>query len=189
MAAPLDANARREALELVAEGHSDSEVAARIGCSRQTIGRLRRRAVAPDRTSKGRIIQARVTPQEAEAFAAIVEDAGTTTSEMLRRMIRLSSGVADFRAAEVEELGRASRELNALARNLVQLLRLAHAGKLRWNARDATAVERLAGRTEEVARAVQALRAASMRGAFVRTELIGATLVDESASPKAIADG
>jgi type VI protein secretion system component VasF len=190
MAARLGADERRKVLDLASEGLSDIEIARRIGCSRQTVARVRQRAVASDRTSKGRIIQARVTPEEAEAFAAMVDEADTTTSEMLRRMIRLSAGVADFRADELEELGRTSRELNAMARNLVQVLRLGHAGKLRWNARDAALVERLSVRTEEVARAVQALRAASMRGAFVRTELVGATLGDGGERAKEVeADG
>ena len=179
MAVRLGTNDRQEVLDLASAGHSDAEIARRCDCSRQTVARIRQRAVASDRTSKGRIIQARVTPQEADAFATMVDEAGTTTSDMLRRMIRLSAGVADFRTDELEELGRTSRELNALARNLVQLLRLGHVGKLRWNARDAALIGRLSERTEEVARAVQALRAASMRGAFVRTELIGATLADD----------
>ncbi|UWQ19734.1 helix-turn-helix domain-containing protein [Jannaschia sp. M317] len=186
MAARLGKDDRQKVLNLASEGHSDAEIARRYGCSRQTVARIRQCAVASDRTSKGRIIQARVTPQEADAFATMVDEAGTTTSDMLRRMIRLSAGVADFRADELEELGRTSRELNALARNLVQLLRLGHVGKLRWNARDAALVGRLSERTEEVARAVQALRAASMRGAFVRTELIGATLPEDSRRPNGV---
>jgi hypothetical protein len=83
-------------------------------------------------------------------------------------MIRLSSGIVAFRRDEVTALKASANQLNALARNLVQMLKLAHAGKLRWNARDAAMVGRLADRAEEVARAVQALRAASLRGSFVR---------------------
>ncbi len=105
---------------------------------------------------------------EAEAFEALVAETGMTTSGLLRHMIRLSSGIVAFRRDEVTALKASANQLNALARNLVQMLKLAHAGKLRWNARDAAMVGRLADRAEEVARAVQALRAASLRGSFVR---------------------
>lgn len=168
MSKRLSTTARQEVLRLAAEGVGDVEIAARVGCSKPTVIRIRARGVVTDRTTKGRILQVRVSAREAEAFEALVAETGMTTSGLLRHLIRLSSGLVAFRRDEITALKASSNQLNALARNLVQILKLAHAGKLRWNARDAALVGRLADRAEEVARAVQALRAASMRRAFVQ---------------------
>ena len=168
MSKRLSTIARQEVLRLAAQGLGDGEIAVRVGCSRPTVARVRARGVVADRTTKGRVLQVRVSAREAEAFEALVAETGMTTSGLLRHMIRLSSGIVAFRRDEVTALKASANQLNALARNLVQMLKLAHAGKLRWNARDAALVGRLADRAEEVALAVQALRAASLRGAFVR---------------------
>lgn len=154
-------------MKLVAVGLSDGVVATKFGCSRSTIRQLRGRDASPDRVARDRVLQTRVSAAEAAAFETIVADAGTTASKMLRQMIRLSAGAAEFRTDELAELRTTTTQLNALARNLVQILKLGHAGRLHWNARDAAQVERLLVRTEAVSRSVQAMRAASMRGAFV----------------------
>ena len=160
MSKRLSTIARQEVLRLAAQGLGDGEIAVRVGCSRPTVARVRARGVVTDRTTKGRVLQVRVSAREAEAFEVLVAETGMTTSGLLRHMIRLSSGIVAFRRDEVTALKASANQLNALARNLVQMLKLAHAGKLRWNARDAAMVGRLADRAEEVARAVQALRAA-----------------------------
>ncbi|MEQ8924139.1 MAG: helix-turn-helix domain-containing protein [Marinovum algicola] len=164
----LSSTDRQDILRLATEGLSNAEIAGRVGCSPRSVARIRARRAAVDRTTRGRILQVRVSAQEAEAFEALVAEAGLTTSGMLRHMIRVSAGVVAFRRDEVEVLRASSNQLNALARNLVQVLKLARAGKLTWNKRDAALVARLVNRTEEVARAVQGLRSASLRGSFVR---------------------
>ena len=163
----LSTKARQEILRCAALGLSDAEIGMQVGCSRTTVARVRRRGLVNDRTTRGRVLQVRISPREAEAFEALVAEAGMTNSGMLRHLIRMSAGVVAFRRDEVETLRTSGNQLNALARNLVQMLKLARAGKLRWNARDAALVGRLTDRTEEVAGAVEALRAASLRGAFV----------------------
>ena len=174
----LSTQEKQEILRLAADGLTDAAVAGQIGCSRTSVARVRSRGMATDRTTKGRILQARVSQREAEAFEALVTEAGMSASGMLRHMIRLSAGVVAFRRDEVEALRQSSNQLNALARNLVQMLQLARAGKLRWNARDGALVTRLVDRTEDVARAVQALRAASLRGAFVEVASVGGDIAE-----------
>lgn len=150
-------------------GLKDAEVALKAGCSRQTVARLRKEGIVTDRTTKGRVYQVRVSKREADAFDELLRQQDMSASEMLRRMIRLAEGVVDFRAEEVAALHQSSNQLNALARNLVQMLQLAHVGKLKWNARDSRLVAQLADRTEQVARATQSLKAAAMRGAFTKS--------------------
>ena len=90
----------------------------------------------------------------------------------------MAGGVVDFRAEEIAALHQSGNQLNAMARNLVQILQLARAGRLTWNARDSKLVAQLVDRTEEVARATQALKAAAMRSAFVQSADIAKGLVD-----------
>jgi hypothetical protein len=78
----------------------------------------------------------------------------------------MSADIVDLRSDELAALRESGNQLNALARNLVQMLQLARAGRLKWNARDSRLVEDLAMRTEAVARAMQAFRAAGGRRAF-----------------------
>ena len=163
---------------LAGTGLTDAVIAEKCGCARQTVSRVRAAGSAPDRTTKGRILQVRISRKEAEAFEEVLLAQGMTASEALRRMIRTAEGVVDFRAEEVAALHQSGNQLNAMARNLVQLLHLARAGKLKWNARDGKLVAELADRTEEVARATQALKAAAMRGAFVRSADIARGLGD-----------
>ncbi len=56
------------------------------------------------RTTKGRVLQGRVSAREAEAFEALVTETGMTTSGLLWHMIRLSSGMVAFRRDEVAAL-------------------------------------------------------------------------------------
>ena len=174
----LSHETKDEIRRLAGTGLTDAEIAGHCGCARQTVSRVRRSAAAPDRTTKGRILQVRVSQREAEAFEAVLRAHGMTASEALRRMIRMAEGVVDFRAEEVAALHQSGNQLNAMARNLVQMLQLAHSGRLKWNARDAKLVAQLADRTEEVARATQALKAAALRGAFVRSAEIARGLGD-----------
>ena len=165
----LPLSIKHEVQRLLREGLTDAEVAIKASCARQTVTRIRTDGIATDRTTKGRVFQVRVSQKEAEAFEALLAEQDMTASEVLRRMIRMAEGVVDFRAAEVAELHQASTQLNAMARNLVQMLQLGHVGKLRWNARDSKLVAQLADRTEEVARAVQTMKAAAQRNAFTRS--------------------
>lgn len=173
----LPLSMKHEVQRLLREGQTDTEVAAKAGCARQTVARIRTDGIATDRTTKGRVLQVRVSQKEAEAFETLLAEQNMTASEVLRRMIRMAEGVVDFRGAEVAELHQASTQLNAMARNLVQMLQLGHVGKLRWNARDNKLVAQLADRTEEVARAVQAMKAAAQRSAFTRSADLARGLV------------
>lgn len=169
---------KQEIWRLAQTGLTDADVAVKCGCARQTVARIRTRGVAADRTTKGRILQVRVSQNEADAFSALLREQDMTASEALRRMIRMAEGVVDFRADEVEALRQSGNQMNAMARNLVQILQLARAGRLTWNARDSKLVSQLLDRTEEVARATQALKAAAMRGAFVQAKDIAQGLSD-----------
>lgn len=173
MSKRLNFKAKQEILRLVSERVSDTEIARRMGCSRQTVARVRQRGVAEDTTTKGKIYQARVSRKEAEAFENLLKQEGTTASKMLRRMIRLSVGVVDFRQDEIAALSEASNQMNALARNVVPLLQLARSGKLKWNRRDAELMNALMDRTETVARELQTLKGAAMRGAFISADALG----------------
>lgn len=174
----LSYKAKQEILRLAQSGLNDAVVAEKCGCARQTVSRIRTVGVAPDRTTKGRILQVRVSQNEAVAFEDLLREQDMTASEALRRMIRMAEGVVDFRADEVAALHQSGNQLNAMARNLVQIMQLARAGRLNWNARDSKLVSQLLDRTEEVARATQALKAAAMRGAFVKSAEIAKGLSD-----------
>ena len=165
----LSHQVKQEIWQLSQTDLSDVQIAEKCGCARQTVSRIRTGGVAPDRTTKGRILQVRVSQKEAEAFEELLRQQGMTASEALRRMIRMSEGVVDFRADEVAALHESGNQLNAMARNLVQIMQLARAGRLSWNVRDSKLIAQLVDRTEEVARATQALKAAAMRGAFVKS--------------------
>lgn len=174
----LPLSIKHDVQRLLREGLTDAEAAAKAGCARQTVARIRTDGIATDRTTKGRVFQVRVSQREADAFEVLLSEHDMTASEVLRRMIRMAEGVVDFRAEEVAGLHQASTQLNAMARNLVQILQLGHVGKLRWNARDSKLVAQLADRTEEVARAIQTLKAAAMRGAFTRSADLARGLVN-----------
>ncbi|CAM4381237.1 helix-turn-helix domain-containing protein [Palleronia rufa] len=161
---------KQDILRLVAEGRKDAEVADIVGCSRPTVSRLRRRGISTDRTTRGRVLQVRVSQREADAFDAVLDAEDMSASEMLRRLMRLSAGLADFRREEIDALRQSSNQMNALARNLVQMLQLARAGRLRWNRRDGELVVRLLDRVEDVARDLQVVKAAGARGAVRRVE-------------------
>ena len=169
---------KQDIWRLAGMGLTDAAIAQKCGCARQTVSRVRAGEGAPDRTTKGRILQVRVSQREADAFAALLREQSMTASEALRRMIRMAGGVVDFRAEEIAALHQSGNQLNAMARNLVQMLQLARAGRLTWNARDSKLVAQLVDRTEEVARATQALKAAAMRSAFVQSADIAKGLVD-----------
>jgi len=172
----LNFKAKLEILRLVSEHGSDAEIARRMGCSRQSVSRVRQAGVVKDRTTRGKILQVRISQAEAEAFEALLKQEDMTISGMLRRMIRSSIGVVDFGKPEVAALHEASNQMNALARNVVPLLQLARAGRLKWNKRDADLMRRLMDRTEIVARELQALKAAAKRGAFTKTDVLGVGL-------------
>ena len=157
---------RQDALRLILAGAKDDEIAAEIGCSSRTVARIRARGTVTDRTTKGRVYRVRVSQREAEAFEQVLAEQGITASEALRRMMRMSADIVDLRSDELAALRESGNQLNALARNLVQMLQLARAGRLQWNARDSRLVEDLATRTEAVARAMQVFRAAGGRRAF-----------------------
>jgi GAF domain-containing protein len=75
-------------------------------------------------------------------------------------------------------LRQVSRELNALARNLVGLLQLGRSDRLQWQQRDAALVETLASRVEVLARALQTYRAAGDKNAFVKVSDLPAFVSD-----------
>ena len=173
MSKRLNFKTKLEILRLVSERISDAEIARRMGCSRQTVSRTRQAGVVKDRTTRGKILQVRISQAEAEAFEALLKQEDMTISGMLRRMIRSSIGMVDFGKAEIDALHEASNQMNALARNVVPLLQLARSGRLKWNKRDAELMRRLMDRTEIVARELQALKAAAKRGTFTKAAATG----------------
>jgi hypothetical protein len=169
MAKRLSFSAKQEILRLIQTGAKDADVAAQIGCGRQTVARIRQVGLVTDRTTKGKTYQVRVSAKEAEAFEAMLVERNMSASDALRRMIRLSEGVIDFQKEEVNALREATRQLVIMARNLTTILQLAHRGQFKWNARDAKLVGDLADRSETVARSTQVLHSAARRGAFVKS--------------------
>lgn len=139
---------------LVAEGMTDGEIAGQVGRSRQAVSRVRRQKHSPHTTTRGEVLNVRVTREEYEAFRALVAREGLTASDGMRRLMRLAVGALELRAEEIEALGEARRELTAVGRNLNQLTQLAQSGRLRWNARDGATLARLETRVGDLAEAL-----------------------------------
>lgn len=150
----LTAREITEIHRLVAEGVNDGEIAERVGRSRQAVSKVRRQKLSPNTTTRGEVINVRVTREEYEAFRALVEREGLTASDGMRRLMRLAVGALELRAEEIEALGEARRELTAVGRNLNQLAQLGQSGRLKWNARDGATLVRVEARVADLAEAL-----------------------------------
>jgi transposase-like protein len=166
----LGSEQKQDILRLAAMGNSHAEIARQVGCSRPTVARVIGRGSAPDRTTMGKVIHVRMTPLEFAALERLALSESESVSGMLRRLVRRADGVVDYNAEELAVLGESSRALNALARNLVQIVKMGQGASITWNARDAKLVASLSERTQHLASAVQSLRLAGLRRAYTLIE-------------------
>lgn len=173
MARHLTKSEQQEILRLSTEKLSHAVIAQRIGCSRQTVGRTIERASAPRKDAKDHSVRVRLTAKEAAALRQMAEAEDLSPSEMLRRLIRRAAGVPELSSGELRDMKQSVNQLNAAARNLVQLLQLARSGRLKWNKRDAALVAQLADHIEIVAEDMQVFQSAAARGAFLRVDHLG----------------
>ncbi|WP_226561863.1 helix-turn-helix domain-containing protein [Salipiger thiooxidans] len=139
---------------LVGEGLPDAEIARHTGRSRQTVARVRNQTVSSHTTTDGAVISTRVTREEYAAFKALMEAEGLTSSDGIRRLMRLAVGALDLRVEEIEALAQSRRELVAVGRNLNQITQLANAGRLKWNVRDGKTVAQLDARVSDLTEAL-----------------------------------
>lgn len=114
------------------------------------------------------MVRTRLTREEHAAFKEKVAALDLTISDGLRRLVRHSLGVLDMREAEIDALAELRRELNAIGKNLNQMVTLAQAGRLKWSHRDARLVEQLDLKVDEVVSQMIAFVVASRQRTFVR---------------------
>lgn len=161
----------KERLEIqagVARGETDGAIAKRLGRHRSTITKARSLAQPRARTSDGSVVRTRLAREEHAAFKEKMTALDLTISDGLRRLVRHSLGVLDLRDEEIEALAELRRELNAIGKNLNQMVTLAQAGRLKWNQGDARLVEQLDLKVDEAVLQMIAFVVAGRQRTFVR---------------------
>lgn len=170
-----------ERSDIVARLRKDEDasvLAMELGVSVGVVRKLRDRAIAKDVPTHGGFVQARLSIKELEALDALVEASGTTKSALVRRMVRLASGVVDYQETEVEAVREATRQLTRVGQNLARMLQLAQSGRFKWGARDQKTVEELVKHQSLLIRKLQALHRSAARQSFVDALELGQAVDD-----------
>ena len=118
------------------------------------------------RTIRSSSVRVRLREEERGAFQDFAAQLGQTPSRIIRRLIREAlTGGPDYFKDELADVGRMSRELARIGRNLNQLAKAANRGE--WV--EAAEVKRVANATRVVVDAVQARFGQAIRSVEQRT--------------------
>jgi len=123
--------------------------------------------------NKTRVLQLRVTDAELSALTNLAAKRGVTTSEYHRRLLReaVSHGT-DFFPYELSELGRLTREIRYVGKNVNQITKAIHAGKI---TPDPVGLENVATARERIKEAIDILRKILLDSKKRRVRLRNAT--------------
>lgn len=157
-----------EIQSLIAEGLSDSGIAARVGRHRTSVAKIRIGARAKSVTTGGKQLQIRLSDEEYDAFKGEIDRRGVSLSEAGRRLVRHSLGVLDVEDAEIDALSDLRKALNVIGGDLNKMVGLAKSGAFKCSDADRLVMERLDLKVDDVVNHLIAFVGAGRRKTFVK---------------------
>ena len=124
---------RSEAIRRLRAGGSVQTVADAVGASKDTISKVKQRAVRnrDSATTDGKPVSARLTPAEIEALEWLKGRFGFgSNSDAIRALVRASAGMLEFDPVTAEKLDEVRGELRKLGVNVNQVALAANRGRI-----------------------------------------------------------